>query len=164
MADQRAYLNTLMRSMIQRHFRGNQSCAAREIAEYWSGREMDEREVDIGGFSRKCNGTREFSLNDAFALMSITGSRRLLKAIGEMLECEAQPSLPRTELAARAAKEAGEAVAAAIGDGDPACIAKEAGEAENEFRKIRVQAEAEMRGEAPAADVLHVRRSQGGCA
>jgi hypothetical protein len=158
MADQRAYLNTLIRSMIQRHFRGNQSCAAREIAEYWSGREMHEREVDFGGFSRKCNGSREFSLNDAFALMSITGSRRLLRVIEELLECEDKSFPPRTVLAARAAKEAGEAVAAAIGGGDPATIAQEAGEAEAEFRRIRAQAEAEMRRDTPAADVLHVRR------
>jgi len=60
MADQRTYLHTLVRGIVVKNFSGKQNCAAREIAEYWAGRELDDAEVDYGGFSRKMNNTREF--------------------------------------------------------------------------------------------------------
>ncbi|WP_291733654.1 hypothetical protein [Leisingera sp. F5] len=142
MADQRAYLHTLVRGIVAKHFPGKQNCAAREIAEFWAGRELEDHEVDYGGFSRKMKGSREFSLNDVVALMSITGSRRIITVLQQMQDQMQAPLEPREALAAAAAKEAGEAVAAAIGTHDNSIVAKKAGDAEAAFRRIREQAEA----------------------
>lgn len=148
MADQRSYLHALVRGIVAKHFPNKQNCAAREIAEYWAGRELEDQEVNFGGFSRKMNGSLEFSLNDVVALMAITGSRRIVTVLDQMQE-QAQACLePRDALAASAAKEAGEAVAAAIGAQDLSMIAKESGDAEVAFRRIREQAESEMTGAA----------------
>mgnify|MGYP000135174301 CR=1 FL=1 len=146
MADQRSYLHTLVRGIVAKHFPNKQNCAAREIAEYWADRELEDQEVNYGGFSRKMNGSLEFTLNDVVALMAITGSRRIITVLDQMQQ-QAQACLePREALAASAAKEAGEAVSAAIGAKDISMVAKEAGDAENAFRRIREQAESEMTG------------------
>lgn len=136
MADDRAFLHTIMRGLVLRNF-PKQECAAREIAEFWAGGPVDH--VDVGGFSRKMNGTREWSLFDAFALMQLTGSRRLLEIMGEHLGDPAINNAPPAILAARAAKESGEAVAAALEDGDPANIEQQCREAEEAFRLIRLR-------------------------
>ncbi|MFV1728640.1 hypothetical protein VWY34_15465 [Phaeobacter sp. JH20_02] len=145
MANQRNYLHTLFRGLVVRHFPGKQNCAARELAEFWAGRELDDSEVDYGGFSRKMNGSRAFDIYDLFALIRITGDKRILLPYGEADEGDLPPSIPMPVLAARAAKESGESVSAAIEGGDLAEIAREAGEAEAAHRKIREEAEALMR-------------------
>ena len=145
MANQRTYLHTLIRGLVVRHFPGKQNCAAREIHEFWAGRSVEDGEVDFGGFSRKMNGTRAFDVYDLFALIQITGDKRPLDAFGEVQEGNVPPSIPMAALAARAAKESGESVSAAIEGGDLAEIAMEAGEAEMAHREIREKAEAAIR-------------------
>jgi len=76
--------------------------------------------------------------------MAITGSRRLIRVLDEMFSDVRTPSEPRAALVGAAAKESGEAVASAIGEGDPAKVAKEAGDAEAAFRRIRQHAEGEI--------------------
>ncbi|MFV1530591.1 hypothetical protein [Phaeobacter sp. JH209A] len=145
MANQRNYLHTLIRGLVVRYFPGKQNCAAREIAEFWAGRGLEDSDVDFGGFSRKMNGSRAFDVYDLFALVQITGDKRPLLAFNEVQEGNLPPSIPMPVLAARAAKESGESVSAAIEGGDLAEIAREAGEAEAAHRKIREEAEALMR-------------------
>lgn len=135
MRDERAFFHALMRGLVARHF-PKQANAALEIADLWGG------EVDHGGFSRKMNGSREWALSDAVALMRITGSRRIAEAMLDVLEEHEAPTGSPTALAGRAAKEAGEAVAAALALGDPAEIQRECMEAEEAFRMIRLGAAA----------------------
>ena len=157
MANQRTYLHTLIRGLVVRHFPGKQNCAAREIAEFWAGHALEDCEVDFGGFSRKMNGSRAFDVYDLFALIQITGDKRPIAAFGDVQEGNVPPSIPMPVLAARAAKESGEAVSAAIEGGDLGEIAMEAGEAEAAHREIRENAEAAIR--ASSGGVTPIRKA-----
>ncbi|EYD71783.1 hypothetical protein [Limimaricola hongkongensis] len=119
MPDSRSYLHTLMRGAVRKHF-PKQACAALEIAEYWGGAGAS---ADYAAFSRKMNGTREWSLSDAVAIYHLTGSRRILDAI----QSEGSDDLP-TDPAALLAhatsliKEGGEGAAALIDAGQGGCL------------------------------------------
>ena len=148
MADERAYFQSLIRGIVLRHFHRKQNCAAREIAEFWAGRDLEDHEVDYGGFSRKMNGSRGWLFEDVLALISITGSARILDAMRERGRCEALPGDALHILAAMASKEGGEGVAAALDERDLQKAFTEAEEAELAFRnlKLRIKAQIEEEG------------------
>lgn len=145
MADERTHLHNVMCNLVD-EFDNSHAATACAIEEYWQGKDFDYEKVDLGGFSRKYKGSRDYSLFDAFALMAISGRRTVLKEMNDLLDRLPGPSHSRRELASLAAKEAGEAVSVAISDGDLSQIAKEAGEAEVAFRKIREQALSDLNG------------------
>lgn len=144
MADDRAYFHTLLRGLVLRHYPGKQNCAAREIAEYWAGHELHDREVDYGGFSRKMNGSREWTFYDVLALASITGSQRVWDAVRERERQFAPPTESRTSLVAKAAKESGEGVEHALSEGDLHQAFSEADDAERAWSAVKADIKAEI--------------------
>lgn len=139
------HIQTSIRALVQSHF-DTQNSAAESVALYWSGKGLDDTSVDYGGWSHKMKGTRPWSVNDLVALMAITGCSTPLRVIANGLERgQAAPDVDPMEQAAKAAKEAGEAVAAAVRGDDDAVIIQEATEAEIAMRDIRVSAQARVR-------------------
>lgn len=147
----RKHIHTAIRALVRSHF-DTQNSAAEAIALYWSGKGLDDTKVDYGGFSHKMHGTRPWSIDDMVALMQITGCSTPLRVIANGLDASqgAADADPMTQ-AATAAKEAGEAVAAAIRGDDDAVVIQEATEAEIAMRNIRVSAQARVRLKAGAA-------------
>ena len=146
MADERAYFHSLMRGMVKKHYPNKQNCAAREIAEFWAGHDLDDSEVDYGGFSRKMNGSREWSINDLLALTSITGSQRVVQAINRRDRDETGAADSVHILAARAAKESGEGIEAALSEENLSQAYAEADEAVNAWENLRDRLLADING------------------
>lgn len=144
MADERAYFHSLMRGMVVKHY-PKQNCAAREIAEFWAGRSLEYEEVDYGGFSRKMRGSREWSINDFLALTSITGSQRVVQAINSRDSENIGAADSVHILTARAAKESGEGIEAALSDQDLAKAYAEADEAVNAWEALRDRLRADIK-------------------
>lgn len=85
MADPRAQVHALMRSLVTRHFPSQQS-AAKEMADFWHPTGDCGDAFDTADLSRKMNGSRSWTYTDIMALQAITGSTRVtdsMAAVGQ---------------------------------------------------------------------------------
>ena len=115
MANTRLAMNALMRGLVKRHYPDKQNVAAREIQSFIEGREVRLEDTDIGGFSRKMNGTREWTMMDVVAIQALTNSTRITDAIDEDHVPSTDEKLTSLlQLASHLVKESGEGVAAVM--------------------------------------------------
>ena len=147
-------INGYMVSFIEQKYgfasrRRGENCSvvsdvSRHLAEFY-GR---DKKQDNSSVSRKIHGTRDWTLMDLFILCGKHRDAAPLKAILEELDFDATDhDATYQECAAAAAKECGEAVAAAISANDPASIIQETTEAIAELEHIRDKAKADARGQ-----------------
>lgn len=118
MPNPQAQIHTLMRGIVRRSFpqgQGGQQSAAKEIADFWSPTGDCGDHYDTADLSRKMNGTRRWTIEDAIALEAISGSTRVTDAMRQIAhgeEAVATNHLATLEHAAKLIKESGEGATA----------------------------------------------------
>lgn len=141
MADPRAQIHTLMRSLVNRHF-PKQANAAKEMADFWHPTGDAGEDYDTADLSRKMNGSRQWTVADVMALQAITGSTRVTDAMRGARQAEA-PANPLSSLqhARCLIKESSEGASALMAVSEGGCC----GEALAELQDIREAADAAIR-------------------
>lgn len=124
MADPRATVHALMRGLVNRHFKTQQS-AAKEIADYWHPMGNCGDDYDTADLSRKMNGSRRWTTDDVMALAAITGSNRVTDAMRGAGEATGPcNTLSALSHARNIVKEHGEGIAALISFSEGGCAEK----------------------------------------
>lgn len=123
MADPRAKIHARMRGMVKRHF-DNAQQAAKEMADFWHPTGNAGDDFETSDLSRKMSGSRRWTLDDAVALMSITGSRAVIEVMEEALKGEKAPQEAQSLLACayELVKEHGEGLTALMQANEGGCL------------------------------------------
>ena len=139
----------MMRGLVASHFPTQQS-AAKEIADFFAGPGGAGDHFDPADLSRKMNGTRQWTLNDAIALQALSGTDRISQAIApEVAEAAPRETVSLLAHAGRLVKEAGEGTSALMAVTEGGCRDK----ARAELLDIIAVAEAGLRAlDVDAAD------------
>ena len=121
MPDARRTVHAMMRGLVASHFPTQQS-AAKEIADFFAGPGGAGDQFDPADLSRKMNGTRQWTLNDAIALQALSGTDRISQAIApEVAEAPPRETVSLLAHAGRLVKEAGEGTSALLAASEGGC-------------------------------------------
>lgn len=123
MADPRSQIHALMRGMVKRHF-GTAQSAAKEMADYWHPTGNAGNDFDTADLSRKMNGSRRWTIEDAIALSALTGSRRIIEVQEAVLKGDEAPECKLSLLAHASdlVKEHGEGLTSLIEASEGGCL------------------------------------------